>query len=248
MINRETLEILVLAVSEKHCGYCVAGLNLATYNLENKHKPEWIRLIGNHESFELTKNEIVYMSHENIEKTCKPLDIIKVKAIKMTPYIHKSLLNEYKKYEEESMFCIQPENYVVAGKFEFVDEISVNKFLRNVTLDNNKYIFGNRKKCLSPEDAIMNNMSLTIVKVENLRLFPKMKYWKNEYYSRYRASFYYNGQYYDDISVTDPDYIVNSQDQNPEELEFCNDTYLVVSLGEYFNGYHYKIIAKIFDN
>lgn len=251
MIDWETHNVLIVAVSDKHKnddngGYCVAGFDITDNNLANGNKLKWIRLIGNRENeyYKLINDEVIYESGE----ICKPLDVVKVKAKKMTEIPESFLYEQYKNYNKESMLNVQPENYVVFGKFEFVYKITLKQLLENVPLENQEFIFGNDYKCLSAEEAIKNNKSLTIARVEDLKLYPKKNYWSYQpkYNIHYRACFKYNGKYYDDISVTDPYYVVNPEDENPKELHFSNDVYLVISLGERYMNNHYKIIAKIF--
>lgn len=97
---------------------------------------------------------------------------------------------------------------------------------------------------VSVDEAMRNGSSLTMVKVDNLELYPKKKYQDDGYQAHYRAKFDYNGVHYEDISVTDPDY-------DAARTEYAGlvfgETYIIVSIGEEFNDRHYKIIAKIFE-
>lgn len=227
-------EIIVLTMSDKHKGekggYCVAGIELGNAN-------SWIRLIGNHEYFKINNTEVVYADGN----MCKPLDVISVDVEKMTRKFRDS--NCIKDYDD-NMFAIQPENYFVLGRFEFVRKSDIDEVMRIAPIGNSQYIYMNSSRSLSVEEAMRNGSSLTMVKVDNLELYPKKKYQDDGYQAHYRAKFDYNGVHYEDISVTDPDY-------DAARTEYAGlvfgETYIIVSIGEEFNDRHYKIIAKIFE-
>lgn len=68
-------EIIILTCSAKHGGYCVAGIDIDSY--------EWIRLVS---SDNLNNNEIPkeFMYYYN-STSCKPLDVVSVEIIKKLP-------------------------------------------------------------------------------------------------------------------------------------------------------------------
>lgn len=156
-------EIIVLTMSDKHKGeeggYCVAGIELGNAN-------SWIRLIGNHEYFKINNTEVVYADGN----MCKPLDVISVDVEKMTRKFRDS--NCIKDYDD-NMFAIQPENYFVLGRFEFVRKSDIDEVMRIAPIGNSQYIYMNSSRSLSVDEAMGNGSSLTMVKVDNLELYPK---------------------------------------------------------------------------
>lgn len=100
-----------------------------------------------------------------------------------------------------------------------------------------KYILGNPYMYVS-EDTINDvHRSLTLVKVKNLIIrqvvTPEQK-------KKTKACFFYRGDYYENIPVTDPDFY------NVLDNSFCKSAYLVVSIGTPYNNKYYKFVAKIF--
>lgn len=232
------------SVTEKEGGYCVAGFEIGTPG-------KWIRLIGAHDHFKITNAEAVYQDGT----LCQPLDVIEVDTIEVTEEFW-NMGNAHgwgpdgdpMRYFEEyshNLLEIQTENYYAAGKFRFIRKMSVEELLTSYSASNAPYIFGDTKGSLSVDDAKTQGHSLCFIKVEHLELEPRLKHGSTtEYKSHYKASFDYNGNRYENITVTDPDYAAELTDF--DGLIF-GDTYLVVSLGEEFNSRHYKLIAKIFE-
>lgn len=235
-------EIAVVTMSDKHKneegGYCVAGFDLTDQN-------KWIRLIGIHEHFRIIDTEAVYASGE----MCKPLDVIRVEVRKMDAQLRQEAadnpaLHPLETYED-NMFTIQPENYVVFGRFELLRRMDIKEMLDIAPLEQSDYIYKDTKKYLTIPEAIENNKSLIIAKVDNLELYPKKKYQNDdEYEAHYKAKFDYNGVHYEDLTVTDPDY--EAELTGFDGLYF-GETYLVISIGQEFMDKHYKIIARIFE-
>ena len=237
------MRVLVLTRSDKHRaedgGYCVAGIDLET--------SAWVRLIGPHYKFKIADAEAIYDNGE----MCEPFDVIDVDADKVDEDMIRRCNEEgwgedcHEQYSE-SMLLVQPENYMVHGKFRFVERKTIDDLLAMNVVDNGEFIFSNGNRRLDIQEAEQNNQSLILVKAENLELYPMPKSGGTgeEYQAHYRARFTYNGTVYEDISVTDPDYEAELTDFSGL---YFGETYLVLSVGGEFHDYHYKLIAKIFE-
>jgi len=98
--------------------------------------------------------------------------------------------------------------------------------------------------------TLQGHQSLYLIRPENFRLFVETSYWDGR--KKVRGVFDYNGQYYN-FSMTDPiirqkyfPSLANISDglidiENPDDCLIC------VSLTPEFHGYHYKIIATVFE-
>ena len=238
------MRVIVLTRSDKHYteeegGYCIAGLDYDD-------RTHWVRLLGQHYKMKITNAEAVYEDGT----ICAPLDIIEVNdAVRVDEEFYNANNGRYALTD----YRIQPENYIVpVAPFVKLGRISIDEVLRCAPISDSRYIFGNTGKSLSVEEAIANNSSLVLIKVEDLLLEPKNRHNEDGYQAHYRASFTYNGVRYSDISVTDPDYAAELTDF--DRLSF-GDTFMIVSLGElYEREYqgrtlrdHFKIVAKIFE-
>lgn len=124
-------------------------------------------------------------------------------------------------------------------KMKIIDRVTLQDVLKIHPKENGdyKYILGNPYMYVS-EDTINDvHRSLTLVKVKNLIIrqvvTPEQK-------KKTKACFFYRGDYYENIPVTDPDFY------NVLDNSFCKSAYLVVSIGTPYNNKYYKFVAKIF--
>ena len=213
-------------------GFCVAGV-------EEGERDSFVRLIGNHDSYKITYNELTYRDGT----ICEPLDIIEVEgdfASDLTK-AKNTLVDSEGFYELDD---VQPENFLVKNKpFKYIESLSFNDIVETVKEEENSYIFTDKYDYLTVDEAEDNNYSLTLCEVTNLKLYPQKKY--GSFKKHFKAKFIFNGEEYDNITVTDPEYY-------PEDYDYdeyiVGDAYLFLSVGEKFNGYHYKLIAKIFES
>lgn len=134
--------IIVLACSAKHSGYCVAGIDLDTN--------EWIRLVA---SDNLNTNEIPknYMTYSNY-KQCKPLDVVRVDVIKELPG------------------DIQPENVLVnlIKKPVFKYRVKPNQLEEYISRDKN--IYKGTSSYMDESTARSCEYSLGLYKVQDICL------------------------------------------------------------------------------
>ena len=133
----------------------------------------------------------------------------------------------------------QPENCLVnlSVPIQYHEKVSLQKVLEIHALDNPQYIFGDTGRAIPESIAEKQTTSLLLIEVQNLHLY------KNEY-NKSRADFFYNGELYQEISVTDPEcYQLNDN--------HYARAHLVMSLADqsWFNNsceLYYKFVAKVF--
>ena len=199
--------VLILTMSSKNHGYCVAGIDIDN--------GKWVRLVSNDEKSHgaISKRNTFY---EN-KTTCKPLDVVKVPIIKDKPL----------KY--------QPENVLInCGIFwKKIGTIDINELIEYHEPEEHDFIFGDTCPYLKEWELQDIGHSLVLVVVDNLNIYHPSD-------RRTKAKFTYNGNVYNNISVTDPEYY----DFGPYKFK---KAFLVISLPDSpYNDNYYKFIAKIF--
>lgn len=182
---------------------------------------EWIRVVSDDEETlgALTDEDLMY---EDGTK-CQVLDIVNIPFVKKVPT------------------KVQPENILIDRDY-YIENDGVATLEDVLKIHSNErlgYIFGTRYSSVKEEHLEENgvNYSLMLIKVNQL-----VFNWRenNKGQSKLKATFTYNRVEYEDVSVTDPDFY------EVEDNDEIQSAYLVVSLGEPYNGYCYKFIAKIF--
>lgn len=141
---------------------------------------------------------------------------------------------------------IQPENYLIFKPTNDSPWLSHQKFDQNssdqynvlanslsYTLLTTGSIFYNNDRRIDPDllKQVSYPHSLELRFINHIRLY-------HNNYNKTRADFDYNSQHYTNISVTDPRYYHYSQ------IDLYNCIALF-SIGNLFNGFHYKILASI---
>lgn len=233
--------LLTLAKSYKTQGRCIAGrlVKFSTKNQLTTH--DWIRPIPN------GSNSIASVPHSfcNLKdnKILTNLDIIEIGLT--TP----------------SNVVGQPENYFFDPNVQWrkVTSLVSNNIFQftetpiNLWLDQTTSI----DKC-SPT-FVQNHVqqSLFLIQVINLEisLSKETSTYDGSIKTHTLASFEYNNQRYEHISITCPairkmlknQFPKTDQPANVIRLKNADDYVLCISLGPEFNNYHYKFIASIFD-
>ena len=112
-------------------------------------------------------------------------------------------------------------------------------------VDNSNTIFFNTNNRISNNDlmSINNVNSLLMLEVNILKV--KIKKSNDD---RLTANIKYNQKWYNNLTITDMAFTKKYYNQVKyyNDINFYNIK-IVVSLGEYYYGYHYKLIATIFD-
>lgn len=176
---------------------------------------KWVRLVSNDEKSHgaLSKKNISYRNNT----ICKPLDIVTVSIIKDKPL----------KY--------QPENVLIDcdSSWNKIRSIDIHELIKFHEPEKHDFIFGDT--CPYIKEWVIQHVgsSVVLVEVYNLNIYHTLD-------RKTKAKFTYNGNVYNNISVTDPEYY----DSEPYKIK---KAFLVVSLPDSpYNGNYYKFIAKIF--
>ncbi|KAE9540626.1 hypothetical protein HT665_08465 [Ursidibacter maritimus] len=128
-----------------------------------------------------------------------------------------------------------PEDYLISDS-QWIHRYNYNDELANL-LDHPNDLWGRGARI--PQDTMIG-ASLYIVRVSNVTLRVSLDQNGNR---KRRMDFIYNDIPYNDIPCTDPSFDTRIGDS--EYLPYDN-AIIVLSIGELFNGYHYKLVATIF--
>lgn len=210
----ERRKILILTKSAMHKGCCVAGIDICSGG--------WIRLVSDANGSSLNAD---YTAYCNTIGECRPLDVVSVNLIAKVPVLN------------------QQENCLIsAGSMSKIETFRIPQVLQLHPAENHQYIFGNNSEYLIAKQMQQFNFhySLILVHADNFVLYRQ----KVNEQEKSKANFVYNGQDYEYISVTDPEYF---SAQNGINL---GSVYIVVSMPHTPIGVSYqrwyKFIAKIF--
>ena len=208
-----TKDVVILTKSAKRKHYCVAGVDVGT--------GAWVRLVssdrGSHGA--LTGRHMTYADGSE----CEPLDVVRVELLRAVPEIH------------------QPENFLIdeRQKLQKLGTWTIQQVLRVHPAETPDKVYHNTERYLSEEEIGQVNSSLLLVQSSWLRInqiaAPGEK-------PKTRANFRYNGEFYNNISLTDPAYF------QAENQTVLRNVCLVVSLPDapFDDGRYYKFIARIF--
>ena len=206
-------EVAILTKSSKFGGCCVAGIDLNT--------GEWVRFVSNDAQTHgaLSIRDITYGDGS----ICKPLDIVLVGVAGAAPLAR------------------QPENYLIdsreywrkTGECRFSDVLSVHP------AEVWPYLYGNLSPFVDGEEIDNIGYSLTLVRVSSLTISQTTNAYNKP---KTKASFFYSGKWYNNMSVTAPDFY-----SVPNGTRFAN-AYLVISLPDtpFPENCYYKFVAQIF--
>lgn len=209
-----TVNVVVLTKSSKYKGYCVAGIDIDT--------GKWVRMVSNDSQSHgaLSYQDLRYADGT----TTDVLDQIQVSILDFKPS------------------ATQPENILIDESEYFIKKgtLSLSEVLKIHPPERHRALLGNYTYYLEPSEIDTVKHSLVLVKVDSISFNWKITSYGKE---KLKINFYYNGKYYSNISVTDPDYY---QVQNNSTMQ---SAIIVISLPDddwsRENGY-YKFVAKIF--
>lgn len=214
-----TKRILILAMSDKHKEYCVAGID---------QERKLVRLISDDIDIGYAIPKGFVQSND-----IHVFDVVDVKVEEVT--------EQHNPYTQEDVDLLQtqPENFLLVSNFKKVKTLSIEEALKVIeqVKNRNKYIFGDSGRSISPSFAKKVHHSLELVELDQLELQKDYKS-SGEAKRHFKTVFTYNGTQYDGITDTDPDY------QDPRSI---SKAYALISLGEKYNGSHYKLVAKIIE-
>ena len=137
-------EVIVLAVSYKRGGFCVAGIDASN--------GEWIRVVSN----DIENERSVPLEAITFEDGTKvaPLDVMRIPFVEHCPT------------------PVQPENWVYdeTKEWELIRNSSLDEVLELHPLESDSYIFYNNNKSLHESEMVNGLPSLKLVKIENPHL------------------------------------------------------------------------------
>jgi hypothetical protein len=233
-----TKQMLVLANSIKHWpGVCVAGREFRLTGSQHSLGP-WIRPVSSHGEGELSPNECRLMS--GLQP--RVMDLIEVSL------------------DRHVADPLQPENWLIDGgtpwraskaKFEIPSLNALLETPATLWLQTGENTDRVKASYLHQNPP---GQSLYLVRVEDLRARFEWYEWDGRYRQRRRAMFSYNGVGYD-FSITDPIFSERHRAQFPAKGSPANSfpvvsergCHVCVSLAPEFNGYHYKVVATVFE-
>lgn len=214
------IDAVIMAKSNMFGKFCVAGIDL--------YSGRWVRFVSFEDGQPLSDFQLIFI---NSPGTCKILDTAKIS-------IARKIGHSRQNHSED--FMIKYDAWLKLGEMDLSEIIKIHP------PEFHDYIFGNLREYLTLEEIheYKLNYSLIFIEVENLRIYHERKFY-NEI--KPRASFDYNGDYYTQIRITDPDY--DNNNYNDAKNLIIPHAYLVMSMPAKplkANGRFYKLIAKIF--
>ena len=110
-----------------------------------------------------------------------------------------------------------------------------------------QYLLHNQEKSVTKDIYQTEHYSLMLIKPQHPQF--RLKASKYDKHAHIKVNFIYNGILYSDISVTDPIFIDKIKEETSILSQYDNrdSLYFTMSLGEEFQGLHYKIVASIFE-
>ncbi len=213
-------EIVLLTKSKMWGNYCVAGIDINTR--------EWVRLCSNDDS---VRNAVPLhdMRYEG-GTFAQPFDVVRV-----------SLLGKFPNH-------FQPENYLYDPQFywECAGRLTARDVWTLATdiLYPDDYLFHDVQWKLRSDVVTKlpahKRYSLRLVQLCGLRL--EVKRWSPQEDVRHTACFYWGGNKYRYMRVTDQDFLAQFPQEGCYDIV---DTICVVSLAHEYQGAHYKLLAAI---
>ena len=184
---------------------------------KNKINNEWVRPVSSPNGDALTSNQCKIQNRHGIFEL-KPLQIATFSFECQVPILGQS------------------ENYLINDSFVLQQKFKIGFTDIKQYLDHPQMLWKNSLDYITHEILKKENInnSLYLVEVSDLKLYVNNS-------DKRRANFIYNGIKYD-LAVTDPNF-----DSIIKEVgNVYSQGFLCVSLGEYFNDKHYKLVASIF--
>lgn len=212
-------EIVILAKSIKHRDFCIAGKDIET--------GEWVRPVSTRDgdaiSNEQSKAYFTNETNQLIGYPCKLLQKVRI------PFLGHVPLN------------YQRENYLIDNNRRWQQNFKINTNQLSDYLDHPENLWGSNQNYICADMMIIQNPnrnSLYLIEVTNVDLTAE-----NDIsgHRRRRISFEYNGSSYN-FACTDPNF--DNILGNNDSMNFTN-LILCVSLGENYQGRHYKLVAAI---
>lgn len=210
-------KIIILTKSWKNGGYCVAGIDIETKKL--------VRLVSGDKK---SCGALAYMNMiTKNEEIIEPLDFVEITIKNETPL----------EFQPENILIDVNESWKKIKRYNNINEVISACDFKDLNCDSK--IFYDKHHFLVLNEMKEINKSLILIQVDNLNFYINQR-------KKIKVNFIYKEQCYNEMSVTDPDYL----DRLPEkEIE---KAILVVSLpSDPFKtdtgDRYYKFVAKVFE-
>ena len=238
IFEKNKKKFVVLTRSVKHGQYCVAGREIQEHN-PGLTVGQWIRPVSDHDEGAVNSLEIM------LESGGLPqfLDIVEIE-------VKRNVHNQ-----------TQPENWLFEKKkWKRTGRVRVSSIFSHF-IENPPNLWASahcQPDRINTNEYITNgyDSSLCIIKPDTFVMEISTVYndFEGKEQKKRRGKFNYNGMNYD-LAITDPEIdnnyfrsfpsIDDGIKQIPMDTEKC---LLCISLAPEFNGYHYKLIAKVIEN
>lgn len=219
-------EIILLAKSAKKHNYCTAGIDAAT--------GEWVRIISENAAVQhaVSVEEMKY-EDGNLPEI---MDVVSIQCKRHSPCDY------------------QPENYVLDDEYYWTKlrEATLKEVVRIRPPEDKDSIFYNADKRIACSEIssvpIDERQSLMLVSPECVTI--QIKQWPNKANKTLTASFRYNGDWYNYVSITDPVVWNYFRDKDEGQYKITESLLFVMSLADAYSedGHHYKLIATVLGN
>lgn len=230
-------ELLLLAKSFKHGGYCLAGCEIVRDDNGNAYLTHhWVRPV--------TKGQLGTSCGAVPADWCQAVSVLDVIEVE---------------FEHQSPIIGQPENWLMKpNSIRKLYSFSNLPALRPLSVDCAPLWqdCAVRDDQIRPAIAEMAQASLTLISPQNLSFSLELKEHSSDKLSRkIYASFIHNGHRFDRIKVTDPALYRLFKNQFPNvigqtvyrNLRHGDQYFLTMSLSPFFNGFHYVLVAAVID-
>ena len=216
--------IVCLANSRKYGGRCVAGKEL----LPDGRAGGWIRPVSNRENEEVSERERCYADGEDP----RVLDIIDLPLFSHRP----------KTYQQENWLLNPGVRWTKTGRALWNDLSTMVDQDASLWLNGHSALAGQNDRVPIDDTHAIDN-SLRLIRVSTLTVSVSEPSHPSAEFPNLRGYFNYNGEDYG-LRITDPESENGSVNLDYRDYH-VGERYLVISLGEPFDGYAYKLIATI---
>lgn len=217
-----TRYLICLANSRKYSGRCVAGVELLPSQKRGQ-RYEVKSTNGRPAWIRPVSGKEFGQVDDHLVEDINLLDIIKIDDLAECP----------EGYQSENIL-FQPE------AIEVVESVPPEpRFLDKLTSPIERDLFGNQTATISPEEIALLDYSLVLIKPESW----SCHHHTNIYGKKTRMKFTHNQIDYD-LPITDLNFC-ETFENCPSIGESFSSVYLAISLGKFFKGYYYKLVAGV---
>lgn len=207
-------QIIILTKSDKHSGYCVAGIDRDT--------GEWIRVVSNDVSTEYAvPYDDMFLDDGSFVEV---YDIVEIDFLRPVPT------------------DVQPENYLYnkAIRWKKIGESNLEEVIEIHGYDDTEYVFGNDDRRLTEDEIYDAGGSLLLLKVRMpsyfVNRFPER--------TTFQLNFIYNGVQYSYFNVTDRELKLQYMNRNVGSYPTGTNTFVFSLTDKYIDGKYYKVVAQ----